>query len=204
MTTSIEKSADLGFTLERLPPGLHICQIIGQDEERQEAVLKFLWSGLQANERACCFSDKLSKESIKGFLEDKNISFLDATASETLTLLGARDTYFADGRFDPDRMLKLLGHFYDESVSRGYSGARVIGEMTPEVQWTPGGSRLLEYKARVSVMVRTHPVTAVCQYDARDFNGSAILDVLKVHPLMIVRGSVIHNPFFLAPEQFLP
>jgi hypothetical protein len=47
------------------------------------------------------------------------------------------------------------------------------------------------------------PVTAVCQYDARSFDGAVIMDILKVHPLMVIRGSVIHNPFFIKPEEFL-
>ena len=85
----------------------------------------------------------------------------------------------------------------------GFNGGRVIGEMTPEVQQVPGGERLLEYESRVSLLLRTHPVTSVCQYDARTFDGATIMDILKVHPLMVVRGSVVRNPFFIPPEEFL-
>ena len=46
-------------------------------------------------------------------------------------------------------------------------------------------------------------MTAVCQYDAHDFGGDLIMDILKVHPLMVLRGSVVHNPFFIQPEDFL-
>jgi hypothetical protein len=75
--------------------------------------------------------------------------------------------------------------------------------MTPEVEHVPGGDRLLEYESRVSLMVREKPVTAVCQYDANQFSGAAIMNILKVHPKMIVNGIVVHNPFFIEPEQFL-
>lgn len=60
-----------------------------------------------------------------------------------------------------------------------------------------------EYEARVSLLLRDHPVTAVCQYDARAFDGAVIMDVLKVHPLMVIRGAVVHNPFFVRPEDYL-
>ena len=75
--------------------------------------------------------------------------------------------------------------------------------MSPEVQNVEGGNRLLEYESRVSLLLREHPVTAVCQYDARCFSGAMIMDILKVHPMMVVRGSVVHNPFFIPPEEFL-
>ena len=75
--------------------------------------------------------------------------------------------------------------------------------MTPEIERVPGGSRLLEYESKVSLLLKNCPVTAVCQYDARSFDGSTIMDILKVHPYMIVRGSVVNNPFFIPPEEYL-
>jgi hypothetical protein len=53
------------------------------------------------------------------------------------------------------------------------------------------------------MLLRDHPVTAVCQYDANSFGGATIMEVLKVHPKMIINGSVINNPFFVEPEDYL-
>jgi hypothetical protein len=61
----------------------------------------------------------------------------------------------------------------------------------------------MEYESRISLLLKDHPVTAVCQYDATAFDGATILQVLKVHPLMVIRGAVIHNPFFMPPEEIL-
>jgi len=193
----------LGFTEELFPVGSHICQIFSEDDERQASLLKFLLSGIQSGERACCFSEKVQESVLTEFLGNYGISYTEARDSGALTLSGTREVYFQGGKFDPDRMLSLLRAYHTESQSQGYSAARVIGEMTPEVQHLPGGSRLLEYESKVSLLLREHPVTAVCQYDARSFDGATIMDVLKVHPLMIVRGAVVHNPFYIAPEVFL-
>jgi hypothetical protein len=100
-------------------------------------------------------------------------------------------------------MLKLLQEFYENSVNKNKTGARVIGEMSPDIEHIEGGSRLMEYEAKVSLLLKKYPVNAVCQYDARSFDGATILDILKVHPYMIVRGSVVHNPFFEKPEEYL-
>jgi len=61
----------------------------------------------------------------------------------------------------------------------------------------------MEYESKVSLLVKEYPINAVCQYDARAFDGSTILEVLKVHPLMIVRGKIIHNPYFEEPAEYL-
>jgi len=196
-------TVSLGFTGDRFEPGVHICQIFSNDEERQEALLKYILSGLQGGERTACFSEKATSEAMEEFLSGYGVSFGQAVDSGAFTLSGTRDVYFKGGKFDPDRMLSLLEEFHRQALTRGYSAARVIGEMTPEVQHIPGGSRLLEYESRVSMLLREHPVTAVCQYDARSFDGATIMDILKVHPYMIVRGSVVHNPFFTAPEEYL-
>ncbi len=193
----------LGFTNEMTPAGTHICQIFSNDNERSDALLKFLVSGLGAGERAACFSEKIGTPAIRGFFGDHGLSYDNLNRSGAFRLSGTRDVYFQENRFDPDRMLAVLTQYYDESIAMGFNGARVIGEMTPEVQQVPGGERLLEYESRVSLLLKTHPVTSVCQYDARAFDGATIMDILKVHPLMVVRGSVVHNPFYIPPEQFL-
>ena len=100
-------------------------------------------------------------------------------------------------------MIQNLTNFYNDSIKLNFKGARVVGEMIPEVEKMPGGDRLLEYESRISILTRTVPVTAVCQYDANSFDGGTIMEVLKVHPMMIVNGSVVQNPFFIEPEIYL-
>jgi hypothetical protein len=66
----------------------------------------------------------------------------------------------------------------------------------------PGSDRLMEYESLVNRVVVTHPVTAVCQYDANRFDGATILKCLEVHPYMIVHGLVVHNPYYITPEEY--
>ena len=100
-------------------------------------------------------------------------------------------------------MLSLLESFYNESEEMGFSGCRVIGEMEPKVERISGGERLLEYESRVSLLVKDKPITTICQYDARLFSGGVIMEILKVHPKMIVNGAVVQNPYFIEPEEYL-
>lgn len=43
----------------------------------------------------------------------------------------------------------------------------------------------------------------VCCYDLSKFSAGLILGVLRTHPMVILRGVLQVNPFFVPPEQFL-
>ena len=202
-TIPSHRMINLGFTHQEFEPGVHICQIISNDEEREDALLQYVLSGLQTEERVACFSEKVEEKAISQFLELYGINYAKLKEEGAISLAKPEEVYFEQDRFDPERMLTLLTHFHDESKKLNYSAAREIGEMTPKVQAVEGGSRLLEYESKVSMLLKTHPITAVCQYDARAFDGAMIMDILKVHPFMIVRGSVVHNPFYVHPEDYL-
>lgn len=193
----------LGFTEEPVPVGTHMCLIFTDEKERQDSLLKFLLSGLKGAERVACFSENISEETVRAFLEKEGISYDEHKGQQAISLSGTREVYFEGGVFDPERMLKTLTSFYQTSQAQGFPAARVIGEMTPEIEHVPGGERLMEYESRVSLLVRDCPITTVCLYDARAFDGATILNVLKVHPKMVVNGAVVQNPFFIEPETYL-
>ncbi|MGC4117259.1 MAG: MEDS domain-containing protein [Myxococcales bacterium] len=192
-----ERLADLGFAAAKVPHGTHICQIYTDERERDEALRHFVSRGLANGEATACFSDTVDRPALEAWLARESLSACD----ERLTVSGSTSVYFPDGRFDPLRMLELLRAFHRGSVEAGRTGARVIGEMSPEINRVPGGSRLFEYESRVNQLLRDHPVTAVCQYDARAFSGATIMDVLSVHPVMVVHGALVNNPFFVPPEN---
>ena len=193
----------LGFTKQSFPAGVHICQIFSNDEERLDSLLEFLRSGLAAGEKTACFTEKLDDAHLADYLADHDLSCDKLKESGALMKAGTSEVYFQDDRFDPDRMLGMLQQFHEDSVASGYPAARVIGEMTSEIESIDGGSRLMEYESRVSLLLKEHPVTAVCQYDANTFDGKTIMQVLKVHPLMVIRGAVVHNPYYVPPEEVL-
>lgn len=162
----------LGFTKKRFPSGSHICQIFEADDERLDSLLKFILSGLVAGERTACFTEKLDDARLSRFLADSGLQHDHCVASGAFSRSATRAVYFKDDRFDPDRMIGLLQKFHEDSVASGFPAARVIGEMTADIQHISGGSRLTEYESRVSMLLRTHPLTAVCQYDATTFDGA--------------------------------
>ncbi len=196
-----QNSVDLGFAKAQVPVGTHVCQIFSDADERTDALLRFLTRGLQALESTACFSENVTEQELEAWFAKEGLSLAAERASGRFANSPTKQVYFQDGRFDPDRMIALLTQFHLASVAAGRPGARIIGEMSPEIASIPGGTRLLEYESRVNHLLQAHPVTAVCQYDARCFDGATIMDVLTVHPMMVIRGAVVLNPFYVAPES---
>ncbi|WP_020677172.1 MEDS domain-containing protein [Geopsychrobacter electrodiphilus] len=194
---------NLGFAEVEIPVGTHICQIYNDEDERNDALLHFLASGLKARERNACFSEQIDNEKLRQLLAEDGIDLDQARAKNDLITAVPSEVYFHQGRFEPERMLNLLATFHNDAKQEGYPAARVIGEMTSEIQKVPGGSRLFEYEAAVNQLLKKYPVTAVCQYDAHVFDGATIMDVMRVHPMMLVRGNVIHNPFYVPAQEIL-
>ncbi len=191
-----KQKVTLGFTNEQFEQGLHICQIYNNEEERHNTLVNFIISGIDGGAKTSCFSDKETESSLSALFQDIGISYKEVQHSGDFSLSKTGEMYFKDGIFEPDRLIKSLTRFCEESTQQNHAGARVIGEMTPDIEYIKGGSRLMEYESKVNKLVRKNPLTAVCQYDAREFDGATLMDILKVHPYMIVRGSIVHNPYF--------
>lgn len=190
---------------ERIPGATHACYIFADDEEWGVVVAGFLAAGLARRERVSYFADADLEAVAAGGARLKGLG-IDVgahTAAGALDLRGALDTYCPDGRFDPDRMLETLRSAYVEAQARAFAGSRLTGEMTWALRGLPGSERLVEYEARINTIMDACPGTILCQYDARRFDGATLFDMLSVHPAMMVRGQLMHNPYYTPPEKFL-
>jgi len=191
---------NMGFTQESFPAGTHMCLIYSHETERRNIIGKFLESGLLAQEKVAYFTDTLTPEEVCEWLRNMGIKLPE---QDGLSISDAAKTYCSAGEFVPESMLDTLREFYGQAKKDGYPNARVSGEMSWALKGIPGSDRLMEYEALVNEVMVTHPVTAICQYDASRFSGAAILAVLKVHPMMVVHGQIVQNPFYMKPQDFL-
>jgi len=194
---------DLGFTDESFPSGTHMCLIYSNEEERIDVIARFLDSGLKTCERVAYFSDEASADEVKAWLIEKGIEIPKGKDSKQFSISSTALTYHPNGKFVPEEMLETLKAFYNNACNENYPNTRVSGEMSWALKGIPGSERLMEYESKVNEVFITHPVTAICQYDANKFDGATILECLKVHPFMIVRGQIVRNPYYLKPDEYL-
>jgi hypothetical protein len=191
------KEVPMGFTGETFPPGIHMCYIYGDEDERKRIIFQFLASGVRNGEKVSYFMDVNITDEMEKWQSALGMDRLFEGQRGHLSLATTRETYCPTGTFVPDEMLDRLSDFYTQSIKEGYTGARVTGEMSWAVRDVPGSFRLMEYEARVNTALMNYPVTAICQYDAHCFDRRMLRDVLAVHPMVILHGQILKNPFYI-------
>ena len=193
----------LGFDEEPYPRGTHMCFIFNDEDERRWVMSKYIQSGLDANEQVGYFVDTMSPDGLKKWMRDQGVTLPDELDGRQYSVVDADVTYCPDGTFNVDRMIETVAEAHYRSLREGYAGARLAGEMSWVKRGHPGSENLAEYECRLNVLVRTVPTTIVCQYDAQRFDGATLYDILSVHPMMIVHGQVVRNPYYVEAEVFL-
>ncbi|MBN1525806.1 MAG: MEDS domain-containing protein [Spirochaetales bacterium] len=200
--TSASREISLGFSPDQCEEGCHIIYLYNDDYERKRTMARFLQQGLHEGEKVLYLTSELSPAEMKQELQalgvpvDKNQQDID--------VITAHYTHCPDSCFSPDFMLEMVSDYYDNAVKQGYKGARGAGEMS----WALVDGRttvkdLLKYESSLNAVLHDHPLTTICQYDARRFDGAVILDMMSVHPMMIVRGQLVKNPYFIPSESLL-
>ncbi len=197
----VKNEIDMGFTDEHFKAGTHMCLIFNDDEERKEIIAKFIDKGISNKEFVGYFADEMTPEEVIKWLTEKGVKI--NTEDSNFNVNPSLNTYCPNGYFKPDEMLETLKNYYNTAINENYEATRVTGEMSWALKGIPGSERLMEYESKINILVEDYPVTAVCQYNANLFDGVTILECLKVHPFMIVRGQIVRNPYYLRPEEYL-
>jgi hypothetical protein len=192
----------LGFTNETVPEGQHICYLYNNDTERHDVISRFLESGLSANEKVIYLVDTMTPGEMIERLESVGVDV--RMYGSALNVADAPSSYCPNGAFDCSAMLQYIRDEYAQGIEEGYDGVRGSGEMSWCLnQACVEESALMEYEAELNNLVETYPVTVCCQYDTRRFDGNMIMNMLAIHPVTIVHGQLVKNPYYIGPEQFL-
>jgi hypothetical protein len=171
------------------------------EEERKHFMSAYVSSGIDEREAVTYLADA-APDMLERAIEELGIAAPLQEQQDQLSVATAVETYCPGGRFVPETMLDCLRDMYAFHRATGYAGARVTGEMTWALHDIPGSDRLIEYEGRINDLLETYPLTAICQYDTRRFDGATIFEVLSVHPIMIVHGQIMRNPFYIPPDQY--
>lgn len=205
MCDARKKHVAFGFTEQQLPPGGHLCYIYTDEEEHCRTMVRFVESGLMAGEKVAYLADVSSGDELEPYISGLGVNLPEQLRPGQLILNEAEKAYCPDGTFLPERVIDNWSSIYRQSVEEGFAGARVTGETGWTCNPHPGLERWFEYESMLNLVIKEVPFSSIiCQYDANRLGGASLYEVLKVHPLMIVRGQILHNPYYEAPEQYLP
>ncbi|MFG3152134.1 MEDS domain-containing protein [Streptomyces sp. NPDC048219] len=162
--------------------GDHLCLAFADDDEQRRMVTEYLTSGLDRGERVMYFADQRSPREILDWLAASGTDPRPALERGQLVVTTAEDSYLAAGSFDPDGMVAALQQEVGDSLTAGYTGFRVSGEMGWALRPVPGAEQLADYETKVNEVFAGRPASAVCQYDARRFTPAQLDHLHGCHP----------------------
>ena len=181
----------------------HICLIYESQEEQLAMPVPSIRMGLDRGEKCIFIAPEKTVSDVNEALHAIGIDVDEAVNSGTLAVVSQEGTYLRNGHFEPDKMIRFLADALEPAMASGFSGLRVVGEMTWALGGDPGTGPLIEYEAKLNYFVRDNPVAVTCQYDRNRFSPEVILNVIRTHPIVIYGNFVCSNPYYVPPEEFL-
>src|ERR1700736_1549296 len=181
----------------------HICLIYESQGEQLAMPVPSIRMGLERGEKCIFIAPEKTLRDVNEGLHAIGIDVDEAMNSGRLAVASQEDTYLRNGHFEPDRMIRFLADSLEPAIASGFSGLRVVGEMTWALGGDLGTGQLIEYEAKLNHFVHDHPVAVTCQYDRNRFSPEVILNVIRTHPIVIYGNFVCSNPYYVPPEEFL-
>ena len=189
-------------TLGGLRASGHLCFPYESEDERRRTLVAFIREGLARRERCLYIGVPVDQDDVMAALEAAGVRAERAVERGDLVLATQGETYLRTGGFDVDDSLALMEGLVDRALADGYVGLRATGEASaplPDELWR----LVLRYEARLNERLSRRPFVALCRFHAEEIPPERVQDVLRTHPLALVRGEVCPNPFYERPEVVL-
>lgn len=154
--------------------GNHICTLYENDLGRLKWSVPFLADGLRNGEACFLVATPETQEEIFGHVREA----YDGAEQ----CLDEGQIIFSEGIPNGDDMCKFVEHSLVMATRSGRRSFRLLGDMSWCLRHGMSYDELIYYESRYNYAIaRRFPLVSVCQYDVRDFSGSAVLNALKCH-----------------------
>lgn len=184
-------------TFAMIKSGDHICQIYREPEDRRSAVLAFMKKGLELAEKCIVIGEGTQKADLaaqEGFEIDRVVE------SGRLTFLTWTDPFLKGDGFSPEGAIDFLRREEEQALKENYAGLRVSWDMTSWHEIAASFERLMEFEMELEGFFPGRKTTLLCQYGESRILPESLLEVLRVHPL-VVAGELICENFYHAKED---
>jgi MEDS: MEthanogen/methylotroph, DcmR Sensory domain len=194
-------TVEFGYPGLTLNVGDHVCAFYNGPAERDQILQSYLGAGLVCGDMCVCVLD--DAEAVAPLTAALTEGMEATSPPPQLQLKVSQDTYLLGGRFSTSAMLAFWDTVVGEAIADGHLFSRAVGEMTWALRQMPGVEELVGYEAELNYFLPRYPQVILCLYDLERFDGEILVDILKTHPLVMVAGMVLDNPYYLEPDEFL-
>jgi hypothetical protein len=172
------------------------------EDEKHNATVAFIHEGLSRGARCMYLGTKDDFDMLGRGLEELGICTRRATSRGALLYRTVEEVYLYGGIFDPPRALDHTEALIDAALVDGFSGLRVTAELTripAQGEW----EKIVWYDAMINERFARRPIATLCRYPRAMIPAVRVRDILRTHPVAIVRGESCDNPFYERAEIVL-
>lgn len=177
--------------------GDHICSIYETRADQIATATAYTVEGLRRGER-CLFAGN-SQQELAAFRAGLAAAGYDpklAEASGALMLLTKQEAHLAGGRFDCERMLRMLNDGVESALNAGFSGFRTCGDMSWLLDNAEGAEQVLEYESLLNQFFSSVRAVGMCQYDRSRLADHFLGMALATHSSVVLDRTHKANPFY--------
>ncbi|MCW2735747.1 MEDS domain-containing protein [Nocardioides sp.] len=183
-------------------PGTHFCALYSGPAERDRLLFPFLDEGLRNGDKCLCLIDDLEPALVRDrALGQPGPAY--SRRSAQLDVERASDAYLRSGEFSIDDMMSFLSASVDAAIADDFDLVRAAGEMSWVMPGAPGCDDLFLYESALNHLVDEVPAILMCLYDLKKFGADMLVEVLRTHPKVLLDRTVIDNPHYVAPGEYL-
>jgi putative nucleotidyltransferase with HDIG domain len=186
-----------------IKPGDHLVVLYNEEKEVIDAVVSYISAAIQRNDRCIYITGDADTNLLKEELSlHHNVDGL--ISCNQLLFWDKEDSYSKDGSFEPDLMVDTLNKLAKDAVSEGFNGLAITGEISWVLNIEHGFEKIIEYEWKINEYVFTNSrISALCRYNINKFTDEMIINIIEVHPFIVLKGRVHENPFYIPSEGYL-
>jgi anti-anti-sigma factor len=171
----------------------HACLLYASDAERWDVAAAYVDAGLRAGERVIYVADEEEPGSVVAALTAAGANCARHRSAGQLQI--SRAISLGDPTsFDPIRLTDRWRRLAEGAVDEGFRGLRAVVDGSWALRDGLGVDAVIEYERTVHRLFATHPISAICLYDERQWAGEAILRAAGAHPAILCGGWHHHLP----------
>ena len=175
----------------------HVCAFVAGPEEEEEVIDPFLVEGMKRGEKGVYIVNPAHRETHEARLSTS------APSQDLLEVTTWNEAHLKGGSFDGERMMSSLDQMIGEHAASGRPPMRLVGQMGWVFSSPPNIAELVAYEASVNEVLNRGKTPTVCVYDVRRLSGSMMMDLMRAHPLTVMKGVLHENPFYTPAARML-
>jgi hypothetical protein len=183
----------------------HVCGIFEDLDEQFQTICSYVKDAFERNERALHIIDPQRRESHLARLRGAGIDVDGTVASGQFLITDWNEVFFDTGLSDDMEIIEKFRQLCADGHEKGFKRTRFFTE-TEYQKRIRTAEGILRYEAlfqKYAFLTPQEIDVTICSYLIPEWSGDVLMDLMRTHQFVILRGHLHENPFYERPDEVL-